>query len=132
MKNTDILFLTDDTRKIFASKTEVLQKIIRWELPSIIECNSNVAGATTTVMVWVHGNELSQVNAVIEMLWDFKIISGKVYFIFANLQAQRINQRFFKKNMNRCFHLSNKNRNVVIKWKIEMSCFGVKSNQESM
>ena len=70
---------------------------------SIIELNSNIKGNTTTIMVWVHGNELSWVNAVLEILKDIKVIAWKVYFIFANLKALEIWERQYEKNMNRCF-----------------------------
>lgn len=78
---------------------------------SIIELNSNIPWKITTIMVWVHGDELSWVNALIEILKDIKIKNWKVYFIFANLKALEIWQRFFEKNMNRCF-LENNNWNT--------------------
>lgn len=78
---------------------------------SIIEIDSNIPWKTTTIMVWVHGNELSWVNALLEILSYIKIIKWKVYFIFANLKALEVWKRFFEKNMNRCF-LENNNWNT--------------------
>lgn len=74
---------------------------------SIIEINSNIPWNTTTIMVWVHGNELSWVNALLKILKNIKTSSWKVYFIFANLKALEIWKRFFEKNMNRCFLQNN-------------------------
>lgn len=93
----------NDTKNIFTSEINIIQKIISWEIASVIECNSNTSGLTTTIMVWVHGNEISWVNALSEILKDIQVISWKVYFIFANLEALKINQRLFEKNMNRSF-----------------------------
>lgn len=70
---------------------------------SIIEFDSYIPWNITTIMVWVHGNELSWVNALFEILKEIKIISWKVHFIFANLKALEIWERQFEKNMNRCF-----------------------------
>jgi succinylglutamate desuccinylase len=70
---------------------------------SIMELDSNMPWKTTTIMVGVHGNELSWVNAVFEILKDIKVISWKIYFIFANLKALEIWKRQLEKNMNRCF-----------------------------
>jgi len=76
-----------------------MQKITEW----IYLIDSNIAWKTTTIMVWVHWNELSGVNALDEILKDIEIISGKVYFIYANLKALEINKRIYEKNLNRCF-----------------------------
>lgn len=78
---------------------------------SIIKLNSNIPWKTTTIMVWVHGNELSWVNALLQILEDIKIVKWKVYFIFANLKAIEIWERQFEKDMNRCF-LENNNWNT--------------------
>lgn len=74
---------------------------------SIIELNSYKVWNTTTIMVWVHGNELSWVNAMLDILKDIKVISWKVYVIFANLKALEINKRFYEKDLNRCFIKNN-------------------------
>lgn len=57
----------------------------------------------TTIMVWVHWNEVSWIDALNEIIDDLEIISGKVYFIYANLEAIKKNIRFTEKNLNRCF-----------------------------
>jgi len=41
----------------------------------------------TTIMVWVHGDEYSWIDALDEVLNDINIINWKVYFIYANLEA---------------------------------------------
>ena len=83
--------------------TNKLTNIINWKSSSVIEINWKKPWNTTTIMVWVHWNELSWVNALLEILDEIKIISWKIYFIFANLKALKLNQRQFEKNMNRCF-----------------------------
>jgi len=80
-----------------------LLDILSWKISSIIEINSNNPWKTTTIMVWVHWNEKSWQEALVDILKGIKIISWKVYFIFANLRAIELNQRFYEKNMNRCF-----------------------------
>ena len=87
--------------------TNKLTNIINWKSSSVIEINWKKPWNTTTIMVWVHWNELSWVNALFEILDEIKIISWKVYFIFANLEALKLNQRQFEKNMNRCFTENN-------------------------
>ena len=63
---------------------------------------------TTTIMVWVHGNETSWIDALDEIIDSMDIIWGKVYFIYANLNAIKQNVRFTEKNLNRCFLKWNK------------------------
>lgn len=58
---------------------------------------------TTTIMAWVHGNEYIGIDILNEIINNIDIISWKVYFIIANLEAIKINKRQFEKNMNRCF-----------------------------
>ncbi len=65
--------------------------------------DSKFPGNTTTIMVWVHGNEKSGPNILNKLMKEIQIIQGKVYFIFANLEALQINKRYYEKNMNRCF-----------------------------
>lgn len=70
---------------------------------SIIELVSQVPWNTTTIMVWVHGNELSWVEAISEIISDLQPSSWNVYIIFANLKALALWTRYYEKNMNRCF-----------------------------
>jgi len=60
-------------------------------------------GNTTTIMVWVHWNEKSWIDALNDLKNNLEIISWKVYFIYANLEAIKQNIRFTEKNLNRCF-----------------------------
>lgn len=80
-----------------------MQKLKDW----IYLLDSKFPWKTTTIMVWVHGNELSGINALSGILKEIKIISWKIYFIFANLKALEICQRLYEKNLNRCFLNSN-------------------------
>lgn len=77
------------------------------KIKSIIEFKSNNPWKTTTIMAWVHWNELSWINAIQDIINNINVISWKVYFIFANLKAIEIWERQFEKNMNRCFIKNN-------------------------
>lgn len=70
---------------------------------SIIEIFSKNPWKTTTIMVWVHGNETAWIHALQEILHDIEIIAWKIYLIFANIEAITAWKRFFEKNLNRCF-----------------------------
>ncbi len=74
---------------------------------SIIELNSNKPWKITTIMAWVHWNELAWIKAINDILCNICIDSWKVIFIIANLKAIEICQRQFEKNMNRCFFKNN-------------------------
>ena len=65
--------------------------------------DSKIVWKTVTIMVWVHGNELSWVQVLDEILKNIEIDFWKVYFIYANLKATQINTRKFEKDLNRCF-----------------------------
>jgi len=65
------------------------------------------AWKTVTIMVWVHGDELSWVRALNKIWENLNIISWRVYFIYWNLQALKINKREYQKNLNRCFVKNN-------------------------
>ncbi len=60
-------------------------------------------GKNTTIMVWVHWNELSWIKALNKLKNSLKIDNWKVYFIFWNLKAIKKSIRFTEKNLNRCF-----------------------------
>lgn len=87
--------------------SQQLQNIIEAQSPSIYIFDSEKKGNITTIMVWVHGNELSWPNAIIEIIKTLKIQSWKVFIIFANLKALQQNVRQTEKNMNRSFVQSN-------------------------
>ncbi len=106
MNQMEKLTYSREVQNMFEQEVDIVKKIIAQEVVSLIEVDSQKPGLTTTVMVWVHGNELSGVNAVTDILKTIEVISWKVYFIFANLEAMKIDQRFFEKNMNRSFHLT--------------------------
>ena len=74
---------------------------------SILTYDSGKEWAITTIMVGVHGNELSWPQALEKIIPQIKIIKWKVYFIYANLEALRIQERQYQENMNRCFLKSN-------------------------
>lgn len=71
---------------------------------SIITIDSWQPWKTTTIMVAVHGNELSWVQAIGSMIETLQIATGKIYIIYANPQALAIGKRYYQENMNRCFY----------------------------
>jgi succinylglutamate desuccinylase len=73
----------------------------------IVELSSSIAWKITTIMVWVHWNEIAWIEALKELLPILRITSWKVYFITANLEAIKLQKRFFEKNLNRCFLADN-------------------------
>lgn len=75
------------------------QKLEDW----IYLIDSGKEWKTTTIMVWVHGNEVSWIDALNNIIDKINIEKWKVYFIYANLKAIKKSKRFIEKNLNRCF-----------------------------
>lgn len=58
---------------------------------------------TTVIMVWVHGDEISWIEAINNLKDDLNIISWRVYIVYANLKAIDNKVRFVETNLNRTF-----------------------------
>lgn len=69
----------------------------------VVEINGNKQGRTVAILAGVHGNEVCGINAFDSLIPKIKINSGKVIFIYANLEAIKQNKRFVEKDLNRCF-----------------------------
>src|SRR3989344_287896 len=69
----------------------------------VIEKISIKPGNTLVVLAGIHGNEICGVKAFDSMINNLTIESGKVYFIYANLEAIKQNKRFIDYNLNRLF-----------------------------
>jgi succinylglutamate desuccinylase len=69
----------------------------------IIEKYGKLPGKNVVVLAGIHGNESFGVEMLKELIPKLKIVSGKVIFIFANLEAIKQNKRFIEANLNRCF-----------------------------
>ncbi len=69
----------------------------------VIEKLGGKPGKTTLILAGVHGNETCGVRAFDEILPNLNIESGKVIFIYSNLEAISQNKRCIEKNLNRCF-----------------------------
>ncbi|MEK6891281.1 MAG: succinylglutamate desuccinylase/aspartoacylase family protein, partial [Nanoarchaeota archaeon] len=69
----------------------------------VIEFKSNKPGKNVVILVGVHGNEICGVQASDKIASRLNIDSGKVTFIYSNLEAIKQNKRFIEKNLNRCF-----------------------------
>jgi len=76
-----------------------MKKIWEW----IFLLDSGKKGNITTIMVWVHWNEILGIDALNEIKDNLEIISWKVYLVYANLEAIKENVRFVEKNLNRVF-----------------------------
>jgi len=85
-----------------------LSEIIDWKTESIYTFDSWKDWNITTVMVWVHGNELAWPQILVKLIKKIDIKFWKVFFIFANLKALEQWVRQVEKNMNRCFVKWNK------------------------
>jgi succinylglutamate desuccinylase len=81
--------------------------IISWKTSSIFEFSSKNSWSTTTIMAWVHWNELAWLEAIEQISNSIDVIAWKVYFIIANLKALQIWERQTEKNLNRCFLQNN-------------------------
>ncbi len=69
----------------------------------VIEKTGKEQGKTVAVMAGVHGNEICGIKALDKLIPSLKLDSGKVIFIYANLEAIKQNKRFVECNLNRCF-----------------------------
>lgn len=69
----------------------------------VILKDSKIKGPTVAIFAGVHGDEISGVKALDELIPKLEIKSGKVYFIYANLEAIKQDKRFVEYNLNRCF-----------------------------
>src|SRR3989344_7330825 len=69
----------------------------------VIEKFGSKPGKTVVILAGVHGNEVCGINAFNSLIPKIKIDFGRVFFIYANLEAIRENKRCVEKNLNRCF-----------------------------
>jgi predicted deacylase len=69
----------------------------------VIEKQGKEKGKTLVILGGVHGNEVCGVRALDSLIPKLNIERGKVIFIYANLEAIKLNQRFVEQNLNRCF-----------------------------
>lgn len=76
--------------------------------PIIKEIKGKLPGKTLAVICGIHGNEKVGVVVVKKMLNSLKIKQGKLFLIIANPTAVKLNKRYINKNLNRCFHKSNR------------------------
>lgn len=69
----------------------------------VIEKLGKTQGKTAVILAGVHGNEICGIIAFDKIIPSLEIKSGKVLFIYSNLEAIRQNKRFIEENLNRCF-----------------------------
>jgi len=69
----------------------------------IIEKVGAKPGNTLVVLAGIHGDEICGVKAFDSIISKLIIETGKVYFIYANLEAIKQNKRFIDYNLNRLF-----------------------------
>lgn len=60
-------------------------------------------GASSMILVGVHGNETCGVDALNILMPKLKIQAGTVYIAYGNPKALSLNKRFFETNLNRMF-----------------------------
>lgn len=73
-------------------------------LEEIIKISGKEKGATSIVLVGVHGDEKSGVEALEKILPTLKIERGIVLFSYGNPRALKENKRFTETNLNRMFN----------------------------
>jgi succinylglutamate desuccinylase len=81
----------------------LMQWVFSWDISSILEFDSWIEGPTTSIMAWVHWNEIAWILAMNELYEKLHIVRWKVFFILANLEAISRWTRFYERNMNTCF-----------------------------
>lgn len=81
-------------------------------MKNIILKKGKKPGKTVAIFSGVHGNEKAGVEAIKKVIKKIEIISGKVYFVFANPHAINKNVRYVEKNLNRCFLKNNKGKTL--------------------
>ncbi len=69
----------------------------------VIEKFGKAPGKTAVILAGVHGNETCGIKAFDKIIPSLKIKSGRVLFVYSNLEAMRQNKRFIEENLNRCF-----------------------------
>ncbi len=87
---------------------------------TVIIKEGKAPGKTVAVFCGVHGNERAGVEAVRQVLEEVEIVSGKVFFVFANPGAIEKNVRYVEKNLNRCFLKNNIGETIEEKRAIEL------------
>ncbi|MEX0931216.1 MAG: succinylglutamate desuccinylase/aspartoacylase family protein [Candidatus Paceibacterota bacterium] len=70
---------------------------------SIIKKQGKLPGKTIAVFAGVHGNEKVGIVTLKKIIPNIEIVSGTVYFVFANPPAIEQNKRIVNKNLNRLF-----------------------------
>lgn len=75
---------------------------------SITQLDSREKWAKTTIMAWIHWNEIAGVLVLKDLLRRIKPTKWVINFIFWNLKAIEQNVRETEKNMNRSFIKNNK------------------------
>lgn len=69
----------------------------------VIIKESKNPGMNVVIVAGIHGNESFGVKMLEKIIPKLRIVSGKVTFIFANLEAIKQNKRFVEYNLNRAF-----------------------------
>jgi len=69
----------------------------------VIEKIGKNPGKKILILAGVHGDEVCGIKAFNSLIQKLNIISGKVIFIYANLEAIKQDKRCIEYNLNRCF-----------------------------
>src|SRR3989344_8138146 len=69
----------------------------------LIEKQGKNNGKTIVILAGIHGNEICGIKAFDKLIPKLEIESGKVIFIYANIEAIKQNKRFIEFNLNRAF-----------------------------
>jgi len=77
------------------------------KIENIFLFSSNKPGKKVCVLGGIHGNEIAGIEAIKNIIKNFKIENGEVCFIICNEKAIQENKRYIEEDLNRCF-LKNK------------------------
>lgn len=69
----------------------------------VVSKTGEMPGMTAVILSGVHGNEFCGVRAFDNVIPKLKIKSGRVIFIYSNLNAIELNKRCIDRDLNRCF-----------------------------
>ena len=72
----------------------------------IHKVTGSTPGATLAVFAGIHGNEKAGILALHKLIEDIQVVSGTVFFVFANPSAIEQDVRYVHQNLNRLFNRS--------------------------
>lgn len=95
---TDVVEYINENR----FKRDFIKTLSKESNIKVVEKTGKDPGKTAIILAGVHGNEICGVKAFDKLIPQLEIESGKVIFIYANLEAIKQDKRQIDFNLNRC------------------------------